>query len=174
MQEQRFSLSSNPEFSFAFSKVPTDNTELLMGDVVPYVVSSVYYQGDADTGVIVDISFRSNVTHDPENPKTIRVANSLTNTANIFSLEKVKNIVTNLLDGYTGIVAGDRITLSTIVGEKSLVYTHNNIDYNVLGAVEPSGTWVTITTGDNYLVIDKDSTVEITASVKNKIYYYGV
>ena len=174
LQEQRFSLSSNPEFSFAFSKVPTDNTELLMGDVVPYVVSSVYYQGDADTGVIVDISFRSNVTHDPENPKTIRVANSLTNTANIFSLEKVKNIVTNLLDGYTGIVAGDRITLSTIVGEKSLVYTHNNIDYNVLGAVEPSGKWVTITTGDNYLVIDKDSTVEITASVKNKIYYYGV
>ena len=174
VQEQRFSVSSNPEFSFAFSKVPTDNTELLMGDVVSYVASNLFYEGDADTGVVIEIIFKANVVHDPENPKTIRVDNSLTNTTNIFSLEKIKAIVSDLLPGYTGITSGDKVVLSTIVGEKSLMYTHNNVDYNVLGAIEPSGNWVRVTGGLNYLVIDKDSTVELTASVKNKIYYYGV
>lgn len=174
MQEQRFSVSSNPEFSFEFSKVPTDNTQLLMSDVVSYVVAPVSYKGDANTGIVVDIAFKSNVVHDPENPKKIRIDNSLTNTTNVFSLEKIKNIVSDLLDGYTGIVSGDKVRLSTIVGEKGLVYTHDGVDYNVLGAIEPAGKWVELTSGLNYLSIDKDSSIEITAGVKNKIYYYGV
>ena len=173
-QEQRFSISSNPDFFFEFSKVPTNNTELLMGDVVSYVVSNVYYEGDADTGVVVDITFTADVTHDPANPKTIRIDNSLTNTTNIFSLEKVKNIVSELIEDFSGIVAGDRIVLSTNVGEKSLTYIHDGVSYNVLGAVEPAGDWLYLSTGLNYLVIDKDGSVEITARVKNKIYYYGV
>lgn len=173
-QEQRFSISSNPDFVFAFSKIPEDNTELLMGDIVSYVVSNVYYEGDADTGITLDITFRTNVDHDPENPQTIRIDNSLTNTANIFSLEKIKNIVSEFIENFSGIVAGDRIVLSTIVGEKSLTYIHDGVSYNVLGAMEPAGEWVTLTSGSNYLVIDKDANLEITASVKNKIYYYGV
>ena len=173
-QEQRFSISANPDFSFEFSKVPSNNSELLMSDVVSYVVSNVYYEGDAEAGIVLEITFKSNVVHTPDNPKKIRIDNSLTNTTNIFSLEKIKNIVNDLLDGYTGIVVGDKIRLSTIVGEKSLTYTHNNIDYNVLGAVEPTGDWVYLTTGENHLAIDKDDSIEITASVKNKIYYYGV
>jgi len=173
-QEQRFSISSNPDFAFEFSKVPSDNTELLMGDVVSYVVSNVYYEGDADTGIVLDMTFNTDVEHTPENPKTIRIDNSLTNTTNVLSLEKVKSIVSEMLDDYTGIVAGDRITLSTIVGEKALTYYHSGVAYNVLGAIEPTGSWVYLTSGSNYLVIDKDGSIEITASVKNKIYYYGV
>lgn len=173
-QEQRFSISSNPDFAFSFSKVPTNNTELLMGNVVPYVVSNVYYEGDADAGIELEMVFKADVEHSSENPKTIRVDNSLTNTSNVFSLEKIKNIVSELVEGYTGIVNGDKLILSTAVGEKSLTYYHDNQAYNVLGAVEPSGKWVYLTTGENHLVIDKDSTVEIIASVKNKIYYYGV
>lgn len=173
-QEQRFSISSNPDFAFEFSKVPSDNTELLMGDVVSYVVSNVYYEGDADTGIVLDMTFNTDVEHTPENPKTIRIDNSLTNTTNVFSLEKVKSIVSEMLDDYTGIVTGDRIVLSTIVGEKSLTYYHSGVAYNVLGAIEQTGSWVYLTSGSNYLVIDKDGSIEITASVKNKIYYYGV
>ncbi len=173
-QEQRFSVSSNPDFTFAFSKVPTNNNELLMGDVVPYVVTDVYYEGDADTGIVLELVFRSDVDHDEIDPDTIRIDNSLTNTANIFSLSKIKTLIEAQLEGYTGIVSGDKITLSTIKGEKSLTYTHNGVTYNVLSAMEPSGEWVYLTAGSNYLVIDKDGSVEITASVRNKIYYYGV
>ena len=79
-----------------------------------------------------------------------------------------------MIEDFTGIVAGDKIILSTIVGEKGLTYIHNGESYNVLGAVEPTGTWVLLSNGSNYLVIDKDGSIEITASVKNKIYYYGV
>ena len=173
-QEQRFSISSNPNFAFEFSKVPSNNNELVMGIVTPYVVSNVYYEGDADAGIVLEIVFKSDVEHSTENPKTIRIDNSLTNTTNIFSLEKIKNIVSEMLTGYTGIVAGDKVILSTVVGEKALTYIHDGVSYNVLGAVEPSGKWIYLTTGENHLTIDKDSTVEIIASVKNKIYYYGV
>ena len=173
-QEQTFSVSSNPKFSFSFSKVPSNNNELLMGDVVPYVVTNLYYEGDADAGVVFDITLKSDVAYDPENPKTIRIDNSLTNTTNIISLDKIKNIVSAQLSDYTGIVEGDKIVLSTVTGEKTLTYIHDDVRYNVLGAVEPSGKWIYLTSGYNYLVINKSSDVEISASVKNKIYYYGV
>ena len=175
--EQRFNSSANPEFSFEFSKIPSDNSELRMGDIVSYIVTDVYYEGDADAGVVLEIVFKSDVTHDPENPKTIRIDNSLTNTANEFSLEKIKTIVSAQLDEYTGIVTGDKVVLSTIKGEKNLTYTHNGIEYNVIGAMAPmssSGEWLYLTAGSNYLAINKDASVEIIASVKNKTYYYGV
>ena len=173
-QEQRFSIASNPDFTFEFSKVPSDNTELLMGDVVSYVVTNLYYDGDSDTGAIFDITFKSDVVHTPSNPKKIRIDNSLTNTTSIFSLEKIKNIVATMVEGFEGIVTGDRIVLSTVVGEKSLTYIHDGTSYNVLGAVESAGPWLTIAKGLNHLAIDKDGSIEITASVKNKIRYYGV
>lgn len=173
-QEQKFSIASNPDFTFEFSKVPSDNTELLMGDVVSYIVTNLYYDGDSDTGAVFDITFKSDVVHTPSNPKKIRIDNSLTNTTSIFSLEKVKNIVATMIEGFQGIVAGDRLILSTVTGEKSLTYIHNGTSYNVLGAVESAGPWLTIAKGLNYLVIDKDGSIEITASVKNKIRYYGV
>lgn len=173
-QEQRFSISSNPDFSFAFSKVPEDGTELLMGDIVPYVVSNIYYEGDADVGIVVEINFKTDVDLDLVDDKTIRIDNSLTNTSNIFSLEKVVNLASEQIEDYNGIEAGDRLTLSTIVGEKGLIYTHNGVNYNMLSAIKPAGKWLYLTTGSNYLVINKDGAIEITASVKNKIYYYGV
>lgn len=173
-QEQRFSIASNPDFTFEFSKVPSDNTELLMGDVVSYIVTNLYYDGDSDTGAVFDITFKSDVEHTPSNPKKIRIDNSLTNTTSIFSLEKIKNIVSTMVEGFEGIVTGDRIVLSTITGEKSLTYIHDGNSYNVLGAVESAGPWLTIAKGLNHLAIDKDGSIEITASVKNKIRYYGV
>lgn len=173
-QEQRFSVASDPAFTFEFSKVPSNNDELLMGIVVPYIVANLYYDGDSDTGAVFDITFKTDVEHTPSDPKKIRIDNSLTNTSSMFSLEKIKNIVSTMIEGFQGIVAGDRIILSTIVGEKTLTYIHEGIAYNVLGAIESTGSWLTIAKGLNYLVIDKDGSIEITASVKNKICYYGV
>lgn len=173
-QEQRFSVSSNPEFTFAFSKVPEDGTELLMGDVVPYVVSDIYYEGDVDVGIAIEMVFKTDIDLESIEDKTIRIDNSLTNTTNVFSLEKVVNLAAEQIEDYDGIEAGDKLTLSTVVGEKGLIYTHDGIDYNMLSAIEPAGKWIYLTTGSNYLVINKDGAIEITASAKNKIYYYGV
>ena len=120
------------------------------------------------------VVFKSNVEYDSENPKYITINNSLNDTRNEVSLNKIKELVDAQLEEYTGIVAGDKIILSTTKGEKYVTYVHNNISYNVLSAIKPSGEWVYLTQGLNYLVINKDGDIEITASVKNKIYYYGV
>jgi hypothetical protein len=145
-----------------------------MGDVVPYVATDLYYEGDADAGIVVEMVFKSDVDLDSIENKTIRLDNSLTNTSNIFSLEKIVNLAAEQIEDYDGIKTGDKIVLSTIVGEKGLVYTHDGVEYNMLSAVEPTGEWVYLTTGSNYLAIKKDGAIEVIASVKNKTYYYGV
>ena len=178
-QEQRFSTSANPEFFFPFSKDPEDATDaatkLLMGNLVNFVVASLNYEGDTDTGAVFDITFKTDVNNEYEEAQYIRIANSLTNTSNRISLDKIKTLMESIVEDFEGIKAGDRLVFSTIKGEKSLILVHNNIEYNVLSALDSSGEWVYLSNGLNILRIDKtDPNLEISAISKNKIYYYGV
>lgn len=177
-QEEVFYASATPEFFFEFSKDPVReaDTKLLMGDIVNYVTTNISYDGDADTGVVFEISFKNDVNHELESQE-ITVLNSLTNTQTKFSLNKIKDIVSDYegMEEYEGIVAGDKVILSTVKGSKYLIYIHDGVEYNVLSAITSSGQWLYITNGVNKIVIKKDdSNLEILASSKNKIYFYGV
>lgn len=177
-QEQRFTVSASPEFVFAFHKAPDDATEaatlLRMGDIVNYVLANVYYEGDADTGIAVEIVFHSDLgTSSSE--RTIAISNSLTNTKTTISLDKVESIMEYFDETFDGIKEGDKLRLSTVKGEKYLTFTRDNTDYNMLSAVSSSGEWVYISKGTNILRIDAvPAETEISASSINKIYYYGV
>ena len=174
-QEEIFNAQANPEFFFEFSKDPVleENTKLLMGDIVDYELSSITYDGDADTGAVFEITFKNDVNHEIEDQK-IRISNSLTNTLNIISLDKIEKFMENV-DEYDGIVEGDKIIFSTVKGEKYLTYIHDNIKYNILNAVIPSGEWVYLTNGVNIISIRKtDPDLQFSTVSKNKIYFYGV
>ena len=192
-QEQIFNDSANPNFVFGefggdsneepffwrdSSLSADDQTKLRMGDIVSFVVSSFVYEGTADTGLKFEILFKSDVTYNQSTQRYLDITNSLTNTRNKISLNKIYEIISANPDitGYTGITAGDKLLFSTIKGEKYLTYVHDGIRYNVLNAVESAVTkdWVYLTEGLNTLGIYKDSDVEISASSKNKIYFYGV
>lgn len=177
-QEQVFNVRANSDFTFAFWRVnsETPQTRILFGDVVPFIIASINYEGDADTGLVFEIGFKSDVDNTYSEPQYIRFSSALTSTENRVSLDKIKTFMdAREIAGYTGIVAGDKLILSTIKGDKYLTYIHDGIKYNVLSAMESSGKWVSITTGLNTLRIDKtDPDLEFTASCKNKIYFYGV
>lgn len=177
-QEEMFHDSATPEFYFAFSKDPVEeaDTKLLMGNIVNYVTTNIVYDGDADTGVVFEIVFKTDVDYNIEDQE-ITVQNALTNTQTKFSLEKITDLVSEYegMEDYEGIVAGDKIILSTVKGSKYLTYIHDGVEYNVLSAITSSGQWVYITGGINTIAIKKDDPdLEILASSKNKIYFYGV
>ena len=177
-QEEVFHNSATPEFFFEFSKDPIQdaNTKLLMGDIVNYISSNATYEGDVDVGAVFEIVFKSDVDHEIENQEIV-IKNGLTNTQSKFSLDKIENLMElrEDLEEYNGIVAGDKVILSTVKGEKYLTYIHDGIQYNVLNAITSSGEWVYLASGLNTLVIDKtDPDLEISASFRNKIYFYGV
>lgn len=179
IQEERFNASSTPEFSFAFSKDPENPTDaatkLRFGDIVNYIVSGITYEGEADTGLIFEIGFRSDFPHDETEKQYIEIINSLTDTINRISINKVKKILDDLIEDYEGIKVGDKLVFSTVKGDKYLTFIHGNTSYNVLSAVESSGEWVYLTSGLNMFRINVNpSDVEISASTKNKIYFYGV
>ena len=188
-QEQVFNASADPNFVFgAYNQEPyfwrdgtlteEEQTKLRMGDIVSFVISSFVYDGTADAGLVFEILFKSDVSYDEETQRYIQITNSLTNTRNRISLNKIYSIMDSNPDvsDYTGIVEGDKLIFSTVKGEKYLTYIHDNISYNMLSAVEAAanGEWVYLTEGLNTLGIYKDSDVEISASSKNKIYFYGV
>lgn len=178
-QEQIFNAYANPEFTFAFSKDPEDSYDashkLLMGDVVNFIVATLSYEGDADTGMVFDITFKSNVNTEYEESQYIRISNSLTNTSNRISLDKIDSLMRNYDDEFDGIKTGDRLSFSTIRGKKYLTFIRNGTEYNVLNAIDSSSEWVYISSGQNTLRIDKtDPSLELSANSKNKIYFYGV
>lgn len=188
-QEQVFNASADPNFVFgAYDQEPyfwrdgtlseEEQTKLRMGDIISFVVSSLFYDGTVDTGLVFEILFKSDVSYSEETQRYVQITNSLTNTRNRISLNKIYSIMSSNKDvsGYTGIVEGDKLIFSTVKREKYLTYVHNNISYNMLSAVESAvnGEWVYLTEGLNVLGIYKDSDVEISASSKNKIYFYGV
>lgn len=188
-QEQVFNASADPNFVFgAYDQEPyfwrdgtlteEEQTKLRMGDIVSFVISSLVYEGTADAGLVFEILFKSDVSYNEETQRYIQITNSLTNTRNRISLNKIYSIMDSNPDvsDYTGIVEGDKLIFSTVKGEKYLTYIHDNISYNMLSAVEAAanGEWVYLTEGLNVLGIYKDSDVEISASSKNKIYFYGV
>lgn len=192
-QEQVFNASADPNFVFGEfggtsngdpffwrdSSLSTDDqTKLRMGDIVSFVISSLTYDGTADAGLVFEILFKSDVSYDESTPRYLVVTNSLTNTRNRIALNKIYEIMSANPDitGYTGIEEDDKLIFSTIKGEKYLTYIHDGISYNMLSAVESAGNqdWVYLTEGLNVLGIYKDSDVEISASSKNKIYFYGV
>lgn len=188
-QQNVFSLTADPNFVFgAYNQTPyfwrdsqaDPQTKLRMGDIVSFIVCNMVYDGTADTGLIFEIVFNSSVAYDPsETPEPmIRITNSLTNTENYISLNKIYETMKardDIGDEYTGIVPGDILEFSTVQGRKYLTYVHNGIAYNMLHAVKlTNGDWVYLSEGNNILGIEKPSAVKIAASSTNRIYFMGV
>ena len=112
-------------------------TKLRMGDIVSFIICDMVYEGTADAGLIFEIVFNSSVEYDPtETPEpTIRITNSLTNTENYISLNKIYETMKardDIGETYTGIVSGDVLEFSTVQGRKYLTYVHDGVSYNML------------------------------------------
>lgn len=124
------------EFEFPFSNESVDEPLLEFGAIVNKKENTVYYDGDAETGCIIQL----HAIGDVEN-------------VSIYNIKTGEKMVldTDKLETLTGskIIYGDTITINTIKGQKSITLLRNGINTNILNILGKDSDWFQLAKGDN-------------------------
>ncbi len=124
------------EFEFPFSNESVEEPLLEFGSIVNKKENTVYYDGDAETGCIIQL----HAIGDVEN---VSIYNIKTGDKMVLDTDK--------LEALTGskIIYGDTITINTIKGQKSITLLRNGINTNILNILGKDSDWFQLAKGDN-------------------------
>ena len=144
--------SSTPSFEFEFEDPNTDSPTLKFGDISSTGETVVVYEGDADTSTIVDIQFLGPAAG-------VKLYNTTTQTR--------INIDTNEISRLLGstIKAGDRLSISSGVGDKYVKAYRDGKVYNALSALDRDSDWIFLTPGDNLITVRADSGIDNVSAI---------
>ncbi len=101
-------------------------------------IVSILNNGDVATGMDIVINFIGDV----KNPV---IQNTITD--EFFRLNNT-------------FVSGDKVTINTHSGEKSVILTHAGLDFNIINAVDDASSWLQLQHGNNELHFNADSGTE--------------
>lgn len=144
--------SSTPSFEFEFEDPNADSPTLKFGEMTSTGETMVVYEGDADASTIVDIQFLGPATG-------LKLYNTTTQTR--------INIDTNEISRLFGstIKAGDRLSISSGVGDKYVKAYRDGKVYNALSALDRDSDWIFLTPGDNLITVRADTGIENVSSI---------
>jgi len=151
-----------PVFEFPFSNESLTENLLEMGRILVNQEQTVWYDGDADVGIVIYIHALGDVV----NPI---ITNSLT--------REVMRIDTTKLEAITGhgIIAGDDIIISTVRGQKYIRLLRDGEYINILNCLEKNSDWFQISQGDNVFSFTADEGgTKLQFRIENRIVYDGV
>lgn len=153
-------------FTFPFANSSLTEPLLSFAEILTYISKNILYTGEADTGVVIDLTFRAvttsigdiqmnNVSHDQQIDVDVSV---------------VELIVGSPIQG------GDVIRINTKTNKKSVVLSRSGIDYNIMNSIGLHTTnWIRLYPGNNELVLGADSGVDsIRMDVRHHNLYQGV
>lgn len=144
--------TSTPSFEFEFQDPNSDSPTLIFGEMTSTGETVVVYEGDADASTIVDIQFLGPASG-------VKLYNSTTQTR--------INIDTNEISRLLGstIRAGDRLSISSGVGDKYVkAYRDGNV-YNALSALDKDSDWIFLTPGDNLITVRADTGIDNVSAI---------
>jgi len=144
--------TSTPSFEFEFQDPDTDSPTLIFGEITSTGETVVVYEGDADASTVVDIQFLGPATG-------VKLYNTTTQTR--------INIDTNEISRLLGstIRAGDRLSISSGVGDKYVkAYRDGNV-YNALSALDKDSDWIFLTPGDNLITVRADTGIDNVSAI---------
>lgn len=151
-----------PLFEFPFSNESTTQPLLEFGNIQNYTEQTVYYEGDADTGVVITMYAIGEVSN-------ITIYNTLTREEMHLDTAKIET-----LTGH-GIQSGDTIIISTVIGDKSITLLRDGVYTNILNCIDKESDWFQITKGDNVFAYTADSGISnLQFRIENDILYEGV
>lgn len=127
-----------PMFEFPFCNDSLTEKLLIFSEIRSMYENVVYYEGDADTGVVITVHFLGNASD-------ISIFNIVRRETMTIDTTKLAAIVGSEIQ------AGDDLVISTISGKKSLTFWRNGKSYNVLNALTRSSDWLNIGVGRNAL-----------------------
>lgn len=132
------------------------------GSIRNYSINNVYYSGDMETGFVMSIETFGTVV----NPM---IYNSNTGERMVIDTTKLETITGK------GLVKGDKITISTVKGDKYLTLLREGNTYNILNCLDKNVSWFEIYTGDNVFGYTAESGAEFMRfQIRNNVLYEGI
>lgn len=155
-----------PLFEFPFHSDIEEYGEdkIEFGNIRIIKEKSIYYTGEAEVGITINIHALGNVSnliiYNLDERKTMPINDSI-----------IRSITGN------GIMQGDDIVISTSRGNKYAVLIRNGVEYNILNAlaVNRSIQWFSIKRGDNLMAYSADiGEYDMLITIKHRIAYKGI
>lgn len=149
-------------FEYPFENEDLHEPTLEFGNIVNKKENTVYYDGDAETGCIIQIHAVGEATN-------VTIYNI--KTREVMALDSAKLVQ---LTG-AGISYGDTITINTIKGQKSITLLRNGITYNILNILGKDADWFQLAKGDNLFTFTADyGESNLQFKIFSQIVYEGV
>lgn len=136
--------------------------EIEMGSIEIMTERTIYYDGDAETGVLIQIH-------------AIGAAENVT-IYNTGTRESMK-IDTDKLAALTGagIVAGDEIDICTVKGNKYAKLIRGGMEINILNAIDRPADWFQLAQGDNvFTYVAEAGGTYLQFAISNRVAFEGV
>lgn len=153
-------IESTFEFEFENNSLTEDLIEF--GAIQNLTEQTVWYDGDAETGVVINIHALGAVDN-------ITIYNIGTRESMKIDTQKLANLTGN------GIIAGDEITITTIKGSKTIYLLRNGIVTNILNCLDRAADWFQLSKGDNLFTYTAEhGSTNLQFRILSRIIYEGV
>ena len=151
-----------PNFQFPWSNESLLIPLIEMGIIENLKERTIYYTGDSETGVVIQI-------HAIGRADNITIYN--TGTRETFSIDTAR---LESLTGY-GIIAGDDIEISTLRGKKRITLLRNGVQTNILNCIDKNSSWFQLAKGDNvFTYVAEYGSSNLQFKIISQIVYEGV
>lgn len=152
----------DPKFEFPFENNSLDEKLIEFGAIMNMTEGTILYTGDAEVGIVITI-------HALGSAEGFAVYNSRTREMMAISDSKLIALMGS------GIIAGDRITIDTTRGHKSITILRNGRTTNILNVLEKPLNWFKLVKGYNTFVYTASSGLEfLQFEISYKTMYEGV
>ena len=151
-----------PLFEFIFSNESLTRPLLEMGQINRMTEQTVYYEGDAEVGVVIHLIAMGEATD-------ITIYNTETREKMRIDTDKLKKI------SGAKFGAGDELIITTIKGKKSVRLLRAGIYSNVLNCLDRDSDWFQLAKGDNvFTYTAKTGDTNLQFRVENQLVYEGI
>lgn len=160
-KDTKFS-STDYLFEFEFENDDISEPMIEFGNTVIKKENTVYYEGDAETGVII----RMHAVGDVSNVTIYNIK-----TRESMSIDTTK---LQALTG-AGFGFGDDIIINTIKGQKSITLLRSGVSYNVINILGRESDWFQLAKGDNlFAFVAEAGETNIQFKITSQIIFEGV
>lgn len=154
--------SVTPTFQFEFGNESLTAPGIEFGTIVIRQAMSVVYDGEVDTGVVIDLYATGPVGD-------VTIQNQETGESMLIIASRIAELTGS------GLVDGDYIRISTIKGSKYIVLVRNGGEVPILQCLDRYSSWFTLSNGDNVFSYSASSGVgNLQVSFYNKVVYEGI
>lgn len=149
-------------FEFPFSNESTTDPLIEFGQIINKKESTVYYDGDAETGCLITLHAIGAV-------EMVTIYNIRTGDKMILDTDKLETLTGNK------IIAGDTIVINTVKGGKYIRLIREGVTTNILNILGKNAEWFQLAKGDNLFAYTAEyGEANIQFSVETQILFEGV